>query len=107
MRQIDADALRVQVEYSRKDNPYTGAPFGSLSAVYDIAHRHILKIIDDTPTVDAEPVVRCKDCIHRDSPNCPMYFEDEGWCEHCGGGFPAADRTEDDGFCHLGKHFEE
>lgn len=59
------------------------------------------------PAVDAEPVVRCKDCIHRDSSNCPMYFEDEGWCEHCGGGFPAADRTEDDGFCHLGKYFKE
>ena len=62
MRQIDADALCVQVEYSRKDNPYIGAPFGSLGAVYDIAHRHILKIIDDAPAVDAEPVVRCKDC---------------------------------------------
>ena len=58
-------------------------------------------------SVDAAPAVRCKDCIHRGSPNCPMYFEYEGWCEHCGGGFPAADRTEDDGFCHLGKYFEE
>jgi len=67
----------------------------------------VLAWIDHAPTVDAVPVVRCKDCEHRGSVDCPMHYEedctytdDDGysewyWIEH--------DHTCDDGFCDRGE----
>lgn len=58
-------------------------------AVMDIA---ILKAI---PTIDAVPVVRCKDCIRRyDTDECPMCFLIEGkYYEY----------TNGNGFCYRGE----
>lgn len=59
-RMINANELRTQF-----DNipPYIGLA-GSLVQQY----------IDKAPTVDAEEVVRCKDCKH--------WHEETGWCNH-------------------------
>lgn len=56
--------------------------------------------IDRTPTIDAMPVVRCKDCMHRenkkwDSP-CPCVCADS-WYSWM---------PEDDWFCANGKERE-
>ena len=51
MRLIDADAVKFEVEYGY-DN------YGVLLVPY----RDIKKSIEATKTVDAVPVVRCKDC---------------------------------------------
>lgn len=48
------------------------------------------------PTIDAVPVVRCRECIHRYTINCSMYYE----CALCGGQW---DWTTDDGFCDRGQ----
>ena len=54
------------------------------------------------PTIEAEPVVRCRDCRKRRSRECPMcdyeqlWDDDEGWID------AYRDRTEDEGFCHKG-----
>ena len=53
----------------------------------------ILKAI---PTIDAVPVVRCRECRHRYTVNCSMYYE----CSQCGG---QLDWTTDDGFCDRGQ----
>ena len=58
------------------------------------------ELIELAPAVDAEPVVRCKDCKHRgDAYGCPMYFVlwhgDD------------IDRTEDEGFCADGERKEK
>lgn len=29
-------------------------------------------VVSDTPTIDAVPVVRCKDCKHRNKKKCPL-----------------------------------
>lgn len=56
--------------------------------------------INNAPTIDAIPVVRCKDCKHRGTPySCPMRklvmpFQGAGSYEDC---------TEDDGYCHMGE----
>jgi hypothetical protein len=61
------------------------------------------ELIDSAPTVDAVPVVRCKDCVNRGtSYSCPMRklvmpVEGPGAYEDC---------TEDMGFCHMGKRRE-
>ena len=53
-------------------------------------------LIDEQPTIDAVPVVRCRECRHRYTMNCSMYYE----CSQCGG---QLDWTTDDGFCDRGQ----
>ena len=50
------------------------------------------------PTIDAVPVVRCKDCIRRyDTDECPMCFLIDGkYCEY----------TNENGFCDRGERKE-
>lgn len=53
------------------------------------------KVVDKAPTIDAEPVVRCKDCIHRveESKMC-MHPKAIGW---------DAIEPEDDDCCSYGE----
>ena len=55
-------------------------------------------ILREAPTIDAVPVVRCKDCIRRyDTDECPMCFLIEGkYCEY----------TNGNGFCDRGERKE-
>lgn len=74
MRLIDADTLEIELESA-----------GHLSV-------YLENLIDSLPTIDAVPVVRCKDCIYR-------YKEsDEGYICGIGGDF-----TGDNEFCNKGK----
>ena len=54
--------------------------------------------IEEMPTIDAVPVVRCKDCIRRyDTDECPMCFLIEGkYYEY----------TNENGFCDRGERKE-
>lgn len=51
-------------------------------------------------------VVRCKDCIHRQTDKCPMYHEEWYTIDEGDGYFSddwnVYDYTVDDGFCYLG-----
>ena len=50
-------------------------------------------------TLDVTQVVYCKDCIHRSTRSCPMYFE------YWSNGFDEPlweDHTIDDGYCNYG-----
>jgi hypothetical protein len=51
-------------------------------------------IIKNTPTVDAVPVVRCKDCKHYNTIGCSKGF---GWCENMDRG------VSDNFYCANGK----
>ena len=56
--------------------------------------------VKDAPTIDAVPVVRCRECKYRgDELKCPMCFDE--WDEE-DPGFLRIDKTVDDGFCHMG-----
>lgn len=65
------------------------------------------KQIADAPTVDAVPVIRCRECKHRYTGNCPMYFHDSYWHD---GYFDYidydTDNTEDNYFCPKGEREE-
>ena len=52
--------------------------------------------VDKIPAADVVPVVRCRECRHRYTMNCSMYYE----CVRCGGQW---DWTTDDGFCDRGR----
>lgn len=64
-RLIDADAMR-QDWLENGENEY----------VYDT--NAVLDSIDEQPTVDAVPVVLCKDCKHYNEDNMSPH---SGWCE--------------------------
>ena len=54
MRLIDADALAKFIDYGHLNNPD--------EKLY--SENDIREMIDMMPTIDAVPVIRCKDCKH-------------------------------------------
>ena len=79
MRLIDVDAF---LEKMKRTSRYFDVKFD----------------IEEMPTIDAVPVVRCKDCIRRyDTDECPMCFLIEG---------KYYDYTNENGFCDRGERKE-
>ena len=97
MRLIDADRLNKPI-YAEEDNiTGSGMSYDEICGYndgIDIAWNKI----DEAPTIDAVPVVRCKDCIRRyDTDECPMCFLIEGkYYEY----------TNGNGFCDRGERKE-
>lgn len=88
MRLIDADALHRKVKM--ETNPY-----GKPTIDYDSGVK-VLVWIDKAPTIDAVPVVRCKDCIHHTDEEPGMVY-----CPAVIGGW-----VSNDFFCGDGKRKE-
>ena len=82
MRLGDLDALKAQLN--------------KLPMMSNWGEAFMPLLIDEQPTIDAVPVVRCRECRHRYTMNCSMYYE----CSQCGG---QLDWTTDDGFCDRGQ----
>lgn len=83
MRLIDAEAWKLDLLLFHGCNEKTAWIFDR---------------INHAPTVDAVPVIRCKDCIHRYS-TCPMITI------HPTGSISF--RAQDDWFCFMGERKEE
>ena len=88
MRLIDADELPVKTDGHKQYVLYTA--------------------IEDAPTIDDVPVVRCKDCKHRgDHEVCPLHdirlcFDGDGHMDEV-----EDDKTEDEFFCYRGERKED
>ena len=81
MRLIDADGAIINFGFEWDDIPPTRDEF--------------VVFLKKQPTIDAVPVVRCKDCIRRyDTDECPMCFLIEG---------KYYDYTNENGFCDRGE----
>lgn len=65
-----------------------------------------ITMVNVMETIDAVPVVRCKECIHRGTDNCPMIQEDYYYDEDDGSDYVMRDHTEDNGFCHKGARMD-
>ena len=80
MRLIDADSDYIQETIYRRGFK---------------TRQDIEEWLNNAPTIDAVPVVRCKYCIRRyDTDECPMCFLIEGkYCEY----------TNENGFCDRGE----
>ena len=97
MRLIDADRLNKPI-YAEEDNiTGSGMSYDEICGYndgIDIAWNKI----DQAPTIDAVPVVRCEYCIRRyDTDECPMCFLIEGkYYEY----------TNENGFCDRGERKE-
>lgn len=57
MRLIDADALIPMMKYATTDSEIGVFPI-------KIGFNAIIEVINNAPTIDAEPVIRCVDCKH-------------------------------------------
>ena len=102
MRPIDADALELEPDQHNVMNGvrFDGRGGGRTVSMVQITLKHM---IDNAPTIDAVPVVRCVECKHRgDYDRCPMrhlaYTTDEGYL--------FVDYTQDDSFCSFGEKKE-
>lgn len=78
-RLIEADELKEKlgkmIEYCGKDNRANG-----LTALFQVVDALI-----DCPTIDAVPVVRCRDCVYWNDRWCYIndgYFEDDDFCSY-------------------------
>lgn len=58
------------------------------------------------PGIDAAPVVRCRECKHRCTLVCPMYHTETCLDDLDGFDDYNVDRTDNDGFCHLGARMD-
>ena len=71
MRLIDAEQLSEAI-HDNVSAPYEDASW---------AKEDCLAEIEAAQTVDAVPVVRCRECKYRYTENCPMYFHASYWHE--------------------------
>ena len=94
MKLIDADKMKEVFEISGFcGNCKRRGIFGCLE---DIRVADVCICIHEAPTIDAVPVVRCKDCKYWEKP-----YGWNGWCdEH---GIPA----EEDDFCSWAERRDE
>lgn len=83
MRLIDADVLEPHEQLE----PMGNGNYEYVEVVYK-------DDIDDAPTINAVPVVRCKDCIHKENWDAHI---DRWWCKVHRGYFA------DDYFCADGR----
>ena len=74
-RPIDADALKINIACVYGSNP------------------KYLNWLNNAPTIDAVPVVRCRDCIFHKEKRCTVWRERAVIVE-C--------YTDDDGYCYKG-----
>lgn len=98
MRLGDLDAARrLLLNYYPcvNENTHKSNYMGDTLMSYEVADM-IEDCIENTPTIDAVPVVKCRECRYRYTMNCSMYYE----CARCGGQW---DWTTDDGFCDRGQ----
>ena len=89
MRLIDADTLIKTVEGLQ--DCYNG-----FSDTYDKAC--IIGVIDEQPTIDAVPVVRCKDCEHKVTTEDGEYNPHDIVCAYWD-----SDGLEETDFCSYGE----
>ena len=71
-RLIDANALKSQItRYHMSLTPRY------ISKLVDAEIGDVIDILDESPTVDAVEVVRCKDCKRRGTDNCIFHIKGE------------------------------
>lgn len=102
-RLIDAAALMVDVAHRNALDVIPGADFERIW-LYSTIQLDMFNIVRSAPTIDAVPVVRCKDCKNRGtSYACPyrrlVFTEAEG--------YHYEDVTLDDSFCSFGERKED
>lgn len=112
MRPIDADSVKRGIEELKQSPWYNEKNLDHFpirkEAVEVVEHL----CIDKEPTIDAVPVIRCKDCRNRKTPDCPMceYIEQMRYENNftvTTKAWRKIDHTTDEDFCSKGKREED
>lgn len=82
MRPIDADELRKDIV--ERGAQLSGCYSAGIARYMDRMLAHVLAEVDSAPTVDAVPVVRCKDCKHYAFTDNRVPQERVWWCYYWG-----------------------
>ena len=92
VRLIDADALKEGIK-ELKQSPWYNNDINSSwrQGIKDAVHVVEMLCIDEAPTIEAVPVVRCRECKAFDPDGA--WREGFGFCDHHG------HNMEEDGFC--------
>ena len=93
MRLIDADVLSSSIVKHKYIESFRVCDLGRVFTFEATKHDMYEKVIT-APTIDAVPVVRCKDCVYRNIPKC---------CPCQIGGF----NVTDDWYCPMGVKEED
>lgn len=96
MRLGDLDALLEKVQFRIPCD-------SAVAAIVNECVKITKHLIENAPTIDAVPVVRCEDCKNRQDPEeCPFCFTE---VVDVDGGrlYKFNDLTHDDGFCNKGE----
>ena len=92
MRLIDADALTIDLFKKAMDDAL-------LTGNADM-HRLLIQVVAHYPTVDAVPVIRCKDCKHRPYRDGDGMIDGDYVCPYlCDDPYYSV-MPEDEWFCH-------
>lgn len=101
MRLIDANEFEDALENTEYDISPAYEPDG-------YSHKLICEVLEGTPTVDAVPVVRCRDCIAFEQKCAYPDGAQYGYCYHWDyepGMSP--NRVDGDDFCSYGEKKED
>lgn len=104
MRLTDADGLYTEIynlRYTRESPSVVLTEVGE--EIFNSAVEAACCLVAQSKTIDAVPVVRCKDCLKRKTNACPMYFEEFEAIDSYDGYWFGHDQTKDDGFCQCGE----
>lgn len=100
IRLIDAHALKKAFSTDMRIVLFDGTRQGA--GGFLVQRYQVVGLIDEAPTIDAVPVVRCRECKHRGYDACPMCHDEYYFDDDDGADYWTADNTDDDGFCHMG-----
>ena len=92
MRLIDADALKKTMKAILLQCIFSDADDEEIQAI-KIGEKVVREFVDELPTIDAVPVVRCRECIHaikfrtgqvscRYHDWCRIHVDANGYCDH-------------------------
>ena len=90
MRLIDADIFTSELDFAEAD---VCEEFSDSYCEFGFSREKIRELLRDIPTVDAVPVVRCRECKYRfknnghDKSGCPIidaniWMDDDDFCSH-------------------------
>ena len=108
MRLIDADDLQKELKeriFTEEAPSVVLTPTGQ--EIFNSGIESAIFAVSEAETIDAVPVVRCRDCKWRFTPHCPMFHEEQTYNEDDGYEWVDHDHTSDDGFCNEGEHLDE
>ena len=96
MRLGDLDEALRMIKDSKSDNPFFN---GKTSPVWECANDCAISCVAACPTIDAVPVVRCKDCKHYKPPKVSAhYVNNTQYCTRV-----VTMKVSPDSFCSYGE----